>query len=120
MYWELQGFADIYLEDSYVLSIHEEPRGLIFDMEIVLRESHAQYHPPIPGERYCYSRGQIAFDDVRNIEWIERRNSMSADANGDRDLGNIDTLFLKDGWYFIDGDWGRVKVQSRPPAVRLA
>ncbi|WP_153520424.1 hypothetical protein [Pseudomonas aeruginosa] len=53
-YYDETCFANIYLEDSYVLAIEESVSTLSFAMELVLLESHPLYVKPAAGEAYCY------------------------------------------------------------------
>lgn len=119
-YDDLPDLAGIYLEDSYVLDITENPGTLTFRMELVLTERHPSYHPPQPGEQYCYARGSLRFEDATGIEWLERSPHVYTDAGGEEDLGNIDHLTSEDGRWRAGGDWGSVVVHTtRPPRVSL-
>lgn len=111
-YWEMPGLQEIYLEDSYVLGIRAEGHELTFDMEFVLREGHTLYEVPGPERQYCYRRGRLIFRDVEATKWIERREVASRDLNGDRDLGNIDSLVNESGWFKLEGDWGNVHLRA--------
>lgn len=50
-YWSIPGFEDLYLEDSWVLDITARPGVLEVVVDLVLRESHLSYKPPLTGER---------------------------------------------------------------------
>lgn len=63
-YTEFSGLADIYLEDSYVLEILEEPGKLTFKLDAVLTPEDPAYQPPRPGEQYCYRTGRLVFTDA--------------------------------------------------------
>lgn len=54
-YWQFPGFENIYLEDSYVLSINDKTSIQIL-LEAVLTENHSLYTQPLPEEQYCYRR----------------------------------------------------------------
>jgi len=118
-YWELSGLEQVYLEDSYVLSIEEDADTVRFRMEFVLREEHPAFEPPEPEARYCYRRGELTFVGARDIIWQERREVVSWDARGEHDLGNIDTLTLDGGWYMAEGDWGRIKLHADRVEARV-
>ncbi|MGV9800590.1 hypothetical protein ACWDTP_21335 [Mycobacterium sp. NPDC003449] len=102
----------IYLEDSYVLAIIDEPGVFAFKLEAVLTPEHPRYHNPRPGEQYCYADGYLIFRDVSRVDWLERSSSRSVDAAGDEDLGNIDGLTTDGGAFITQGDWGRVRIAS--------
>lgn len=66
-YWNFDGFAYVYLEDSWVLSVAATPHRLLIDCDLVLREGHEEYTPPATDEAYCYRRAEIAFDAVTSL-----------------------------------------------------
>ncbi|MGW4482134.1 hypothetical protein [Rhodococcus triatomae] len=110
-YSAVPGLGEVYLEDSYVLSITERPHQFTFALDLVLRPGHPQYHPPHPDERYCYAAARLVFDGVAEVTWLTRVGTGFPDASGEADLGNIDSLTtFGDGWYVADGDWGRVRI----------
>src|SRR5438093_4099897 len=101
-YHALPGLGDYYLEDSYVLGIHLTGEALVFDLEVVLTESHPEYRPPAPGEQYCYRRGRLAFSDPRLLAMVDTKPFRpSTDATGERDFGNIDGLEVEAGRYRV-------------------
>ncbi|MGW6694944.1 hypothetical protein ACWF62_14350 [Rhodococcus sp. NPDC054953] len=111
-YSTIPDLAAVYLEDSFVLSINEQPQQFLFDLEAVLRPEHPRYHPPLPGEQYCYADAQLVFDGVTEVEWLTRSPRRFTDASGNDDLGNIDGLTVETGdRYLVEGDWGRVRIQ---------
>lgn len=116
-YWKLQGFRDLYLEDSWVLDIVARPGLLEFTMDLVLRESHPLYQPPPPTEQYCYLRGTIRFGDVKELLWADQGKSPTADIEGDFDYDSIRSFLLSKGIYSIEGRFGRISVTSAPPQV---
>ncbi len=118
-YWELDVMNGLYLEDSYVLGIHERDGRLVFTMEFVLREQHPNYRPPNHGQQYCYRRGELIFEPASEIEWLERHDVASVDATGETDLGNIDSMNSRDGVYQLEGEWGHVRIRSPQPTVEL-
>jgi hypothetical protein len=102
----------VYLEDSFVLSITELPERFSFELDAVLGSEHPNYHPPDPGEQYCYANAQLVFDSVTSVDWSTRSDNRFTDATGETDLGNIDSLTVEDhDWYVVEGDWGRVRIQ---------
>lgn len=119
-YFEVPGLATVYLEDSYVLDIVEEPGSFSFTMEFVLTKNHPRYHEPRAGEMYCYERGRLTFTDVSHVEWLERSQQTYTDAAGEQDLGNIDYLKQENDHWHAGGDWGQVRVYTTlPPRATL-
>jgi hypothetical protein len=118
-YFNLPGFSGIYLEDSYVLDIVQSSDALVFKMEFVLREEHELYSPPKAGEQYCYKRGRLVFPNARNITWLRRTMNPIKDATGSIDYGNIDSFYVSEGRYHLEGEWGAVVVESSPPEVKF-
>jgi hypothetical protein len=104
---ELDG---VYLEDSYVLAIIEEPAQLIFKLLAVLTPDHPAYHDPLPGEHYCYANGDLVFANASKIEWVKRSKNRYVDAAGEEDLGNIDVLAIDGDALLVEGDWGEVRI----------
>ncbi len=102
--------ADVYLEDSYVLDIIDEPPTFTFKVDAVLTPDHPHYRAPRPAEQYCYATGWLVFRDVSRVEWEARSTQRYTDAAGEQDMGNMDFLkFCSDHWY-AGGDWGKVRI----------
>ncbi|MGB7234559.1 MAG: hypothetical protein WBD41_01130 [Rhodococcus sp. (in: high G+C Gram-positive bacteria)] len=53
------------------------------------------------------------FDTVTDIKWISRSTQQYADATGEVDLGNIDSLVFEQNLYIAEGDWGQVHIRSK-------
>lgn len=101
----------IYLEDSYVLGIHEVEDALLFDMLVVLTDEHPLYQPPLEDELYCYRAARLRFSGNLNIEWIERNlQARTVDPDGSIDIGQIDGFSVQADSYWIDGEWGEVRI----------
>lgn len=109
--------ADIYLEDSWVLSVLPSAQMVAFELEAVLTETHPDYAGPRPGEQYDYRRATLVVEG-EHVE-VELSGLVPAqDASGSTDLGNIDSWTVDEGgWSVLTGDWGTVRVQR--PRVRL-
>jgi hypothetical protein len=119
-YGRLPGLKDVYLEDSYVLGIGDEPPILRITLLLVLRENHPQYAPPEGRERYCYRLAVLEFRDVVLANWSRRSLVKYRDADGRVDYGNIDVFYREvDGSYHLEGDWGTVDITSGPPVIKL-
>jgi hypothetical protein len=113
-------FSGYYLEDSYVLAISERDRNLAFELEAVLTPSHPEYRPPPPTEQHCYRNAHLVFQDVRDIRWQRKCGNSFVDAQGERDLGNIDSfLIFPDGRYQLAGDWGEVELLAGKACMSL-
>jgi hypothetical protein len=113
-YYEWESFADIYLEDSFVLSIDESKDEISFTIEVVLKENHPFYKNPKKQEQYCYKKGKIIFQNIKSIEWLQRNDKLFTDATGKVDYGNIDNFEMSEKGYNLSGDWGELKVSSSP------
>ncbi|CRK50433.1 conserved hypothetical protein [Rhodococcus sp. RD6.2] len=120
-YADLPELVGVYLEDSYVLSIEAAPHRFSFTLDAVLRSEHPRYHPPVPGEQYCYARAELTFDDVTELVWLSRTAVGFTYATGEPDVGNIDSLTVEtQDRYLLEGDWGRVRIRCpRPPRLVL-
>lgn len=120
-YTEYPALSGVYLEDSYVLAISELPNEFRFSLEAVLTPESPSYRDPLPGEQYCYTRGQLIFPDVSRTEWISKSLREYTDAAGEEDLGNIDTLTNDSGAYTAEGDWGKVRIWTdKDPEFQVA
>ncbi len=117
-YHELDEFKDVLLEDSFVIGIKESEVEISFSSELVLRENHPMHRPPKIGEQHCYQDADIIFSNVRHIEWLEKNNSSFTDANGSVDYGNIDIFQFSSKGYYLEGDWGRIRISSDTPTIR--
>ena len=113
-YYDWEGFADIYLEDSFVLGIDESSSEVSFIVEAVLTEGHPLYTPPESDEQYCYKKGKIVFQGLKCVKWISRNETSFTDVSGKEDYGNIDVFQLTNDQYLMSGDWGELEVTSSP------
>jgi hypothetical protein len=116
-YDQLPGLEHLYLEDSYLLGVHEGHDELRFDVEAVLTEDHPRYVPRKPDEAYTYLRVAIVFSDPRSVTWIERPMKPITGPDGEIDYGNIDSFTWQNDRYELIGDWGHVVIDGPPPAV---
>ena len=116
-YYTLKGLESIYLEDSFLINIEESNSQISFITEIILLESHPAYHPPKTGEQYCYRQGKIFFENLKSLKWLAKNLKFTVDINGSKDLGNIDVFTYINDEYYLEGDWGEVKITSSPPRL---
>ncbi len=116
-YWQFPGFENIYLEDSYVLSINAKTSIQIL-LETVLTENHSLYTQPLPAEQYCYRRMTVNFPHPQTYDLVVNNISPIADPDGSIDYGNIDEFFRADGKYYLRvGEWGELTIVSDPPMI---
>ncbi|MBD1828392.1 hypothetical protein NDI47_22810 [Microcoleus vaginatus GB1-A2] len=115
-YWLFPGFENIYLEDSYVLSINAKTSIQIL-LEAVLTENHSLYTQPLPGEQYCYRRMTVNFPHPQTYDLVLNNISPIADPDGGVDYGNIDEFFRADDKYYLRGEWGELTIVSDPPIL---
>ena len=116
-YYTLKDFANVYLEDSFVLKILETESEVIFMLDIVLTENHHLYAAPKTNEQYCYREGRIIFKKSKPIRWLVKSNRPYSDASDTEDYGNIDFFNFSNDEYHLGGDWGELKINS--PKVEL-
>lgn len=109
-YSSLSQFENVYLEDSFVISIKTEENQAEFMIEAVLHEKHPLYSPPSAQEQYCYKLAKISFSNAKKVTWIEKKNSFFIDANNEVDYGNIDNFFYIGDHFYLSGDWGSLEI----------
>jgi hypothetical protein len=114
-YWTLPDFADVYLEDTWVLDVSINLRTVEFHLDLVLRESHQSYEPPRVGEQYCYRKSTLVFDEVTSVNWTERGAQPAQGASGELDYGNIDSLSYEGNHFHLSGEWGVMEIVSTQP-----
>jgi hypothetical protein len=111
--------AGVLLEDSYVLGISESSEEVVFHLDAVLTPEHPAYHPPRPGDQYCYANRSLVFPDVTRVVWLKRNINHYTDASGEEDLGNIDILTVDGDTFVAEGDWGAVRISGAHPRFEL-
>jgi len=116
-YWQLPGFENIYLEDSYVLSINANTISIKILLEAVLTENHPLYTPALSGEQYCYRQMTVYFPHPQTYDLVLNNISAIADPDGSVDYGNIDVFFMADDKYYLRGEWGELTIVSDPPRL---
>ncbi|WP_144445624.1 hypothetical protein [Inquilinus limosus] len=118
-YDSLPGFEHLYLEDSFVLGLIEGEQDLQFSMEFVLTRDHPDYHPPHKNERHCYRSGYILFEGIKSKQWLRRVFKPFHDPSGQKDYGNIDAFLCGSSGYFLEGDWGELRIEADAVCARL-
>ena len=119
-YYEVEEFANTYLEDSYVLDIVESSKKICFIMELVLTENHRLYSSPSPEHQYCYRSAEIVFENVTSSAWRKNDTPTMLSKDGTTDMGNIDQLTISNGGHLVVGDWGEVTIVSDTPYIQFA
>lgn len=118
-YHQVKVLENVYLEDSFVLTIDETENSIEFDLEVVLTETHSAYRPPEPDQQYCYRNAKLRFSDCRSIVWKRKHLEPSYDADGSIDYGNIDSFYGSSGTYYLTGDWGEIEIETSTLAFFL-
>jgi hypothetical protein len=117
-YYDLPGFDQVYLEDSFVTQLIETDGELSFLLDLVLREGHPRYAPPPPHEQYCFRLAKLTFAEPRRVVWEKKDFRPATDAGGAVSYGNIDLMDrLEDGTYRLVGEWGVVLIVADPPVI---
>lgn len=118
-YWKLEGFENVYFEDSYVLGIDVSETCIVFQLEVVLTEGHPVYVSPPPDHQHCYRSGRLIFEDVYDFELIKSGARPAIDARGEADMGNIDEFSKGQPAYVLNGGWGTLRVECGSARVEV-
>lgn len=118
----LREFADVDLEQSFVLSWHVGAGALRVEVDLCLLPSHPFYERPRPNEERCIRPASIEFPDCSAFG---RAGEVAAEAPAERAAGlgqgAIDSLnILNDGRYRFRGKFGEVYVRAGRPILRFA
>jgi len=111
---ELEQFLGIDLNDSFILSWRLEGRSVHFELEASIWPESEHYMPPKPGEYTCYRRATLAFKNIIECIGLPSMDSAptSADAAGEIDFGNIDSLQILADGFSVSGDFGAVNIKG--------
>ncbi|MDR6435180.1 hypothetical protein J2790_000301 [Paenarthrobacter nicotinovorans] len=119
-YFEHEVFWGFYLEDSWVLDIYASRGQLVITAEFVLTEEHPSYAPARFGEQYCYRKGVLVFEGVKDLTWTGQLSSRpSRDPDGSVDYGNIDSLIIEGDHYTVEGGLGTIGLHAASIRVAL-
>jgi hypothetical protein len=118
-YYELAGFEEFYLEDSYVLDLSIGLAETRIRLEVVLRENHPDYAPPREGEQYCYRQAEIRFLGYTQVTLSNIQDISTTDLDGETDFGNIDIFRRSGEEYFLSGDWGDLSIRDGEVGISL-
>lgn len=105
--------ANVYLPDSWVLSVETDDGSVCFLLDAVVQEGHPRYYwPPKAGEQYPYVRlrwclrGRVHWDEGPNLD------QPAIDASGESDFGNIDVWLQSGNRHTLEGEWGCVLIDE--------
>lgn len=114
---KLREFADVDLEQSFVLSWSHDAGTLLVDIDLLLLPEHPFYEKPRPAEKVCIRPALIEFPFCETVNAGEGDIAAIAASLG---IGAITGLrLLADGHYEISGDFGDVQIQAERPLLRL-
>lgn len=116
---KLREFADVDLEQSFVLSWHYEAGALLVDIDLLLLPDHPFYEKPRPAEKVCIRPALIEFPFCEAVTTGKGDNDVAAIV-ASLENGAISGLrLLADGCYEISGDFGSVEIEAERPLLRL-
>jgi hypothetical protein len=116
---KLREFADVDLEQSFVLSWNYEAGTLFIDIDLLLLPDHPFYEKPRPAEKVCIRPAIIEFPFCEAVRAGAGEGDIAAIVAG-LGVGAITGLrLLADGQYEIKGDFGDVEIEAERPLLRL-
>jgi hypothetical protein len=118
-YYELAELAEVYLEDSYLLTVTVVPGLVELNLDVVLREGHSEYREPRKSEQYCFRRGVLRFEGVETVTWHMPEGKPARDASGETDYGGVDSYSFDGRVHQITGDIGELTITCGPPHLVL-
>jgi hypothetical protein len=116
-YYEIPGFEELGLEDSWVMGIQEDASGIVFDVDFALCANHRLFAPPLPNEVNSFRRGRMRCAEPSSVIWYRKTMTPNYDLTGEADFGNFDSFYFSGDCFHLDGDWGEIEVVSAPPVV---
>lgn len=117
----LQEFAGVDLSKSFVLSWQAAGETVSIDVDLFLTPEHTFYEKPRPAEKVCIRPAVIEFPycetiKIGDMEEVELRESRVSSLRA----GAITELRrMPSGAYEIIGGFGRVRVKSERPVIRI-
>lgn len=108
------GLTNVYLPDSWVLSVETTASSVCFVLDAVLQDEHPRFcWPPNPGQQHSYARLRWCLHGA--VHWNEGPNldRPAIDANDEVDYGHIDVWLQSGDRHMLEGDWGNVVI-DRP------
>ncbi len=116
-YYEIPGFEELGLEDSWVMAIQKDGSGIVFDVDFALCLNHPFFAPPLPDEVNSFRRGHIRFSEPSAVIWHRKTMTPNYDLTGEADFGNFDSFYFSGNCFHLDGEWGEFEVISASPIV---
>lgn len=118
---ELREFTAIDLMKSYVLSWRADGKSLQVDVDLYLTSDHPFFEAPRPAEKVCFRPCVIEFPLCESIKFGDSNGSKHIGETADQlGLGAITGLRrLNDGPFVIEGDFGKVQIDSERPILRF-
>jgi hypothetical protein len=118
-YSQIDELRFFYLEDSWVLDVVAGPGTLAIALDVVLLPEHPDYKAPLPGESYCYRRGELRFEGVSSLNWFGQGLPPARDASGEFDYGGVDSFEFDRDAYSITGNFGEIVLHAKSVLVKL-
>jgi hypothetical protein len=118
-YSQIDELRLFYLEDSWVLDVVARPGILAIALDVVLLAEHPDYEAPLPGESYCYRRGELRLEGVSSLHWVGQGLPPARDASGELDYGGVDSLEFDHDAYSITGNFGKIVVHAKSVLMKL-
>lgn len=84
--------AEVVLEESNVLAIHERGGAVEFALDAVLALGHAAYRPALPDEVYCFKHGTLVVTGSEQPRLRLSGAPPAVGATGEEDFDHIDSL----------------------------
>ena len=118
----LREFADVDLEQSFVLSWHAGAGTLCVELDLCLMPSHPFYERPRPNEKRCIRAARIEFPDCSTFGRADEVDAPDPAARAaELGPGAIDSFnVMGDGRYRFCGRFGEVYVRAGRPILRFA
>ena len=113
MNWKaMEIFKGIDLNDSFVLSWHQETSELTFEIEASIWPESKHYEKPKTNEHTCYKPATLSFENFTELNGLLEINQIkpATDAAGEIDYGNIDSLEKNNKGFLIEGEFGSVSI----------
>jgi len=117
---QLQEFAGVDVDRSFVISWHIESETLMIDVDLFLTSEHPSYEKPRPAEKVCIRPAIMEFPYCERITAEDDTSSSTADLVEGLGHGVIEGLRRhEDGRYEINGEFGTVFIAAERPLLRL-
>jgi hypothetical protein len=107
-----EALRDVYLEDSWILTVQPSSRFLAFELDVVLTPNHPDYRGATPGEQHDYRRARLVLA-AESFDYELSGLPPATDTTGRQDFGHIDSWIVEDtGWSLLEGDWGTARARD--------